>query len=242
MLDAAAAEDERRTLGWTSQRNSRVRDGIGRHVDEPNHAVDRQADRRVGQAPRHRPQIGRAFGLSFAAGQQGRGARPWPTRFAMSARTSTTAASCFNLAEGELCPICSDPRRDQTQLCVVEQPRDLMALEQAGVYRGLYHVLLGRIAPLDGIGPDQLTIDRLVERVREGGVREIIMATNPTVEGDGTALVHLELAGRVSGAASRGWPAASPPAASWNTRTKKSWPTPSPAGNDFRSAHDSLDH
>jgi recombination protein RecR len=95
---------------------------------------------------------------------------------------------CFNLAEGELCPICSDARRDHQQLCVVEQPRDLMALEQAGVYRGLYHVLLGRIAPLDGIGPDQLTINRLVDRVRTGGIREIIMATNPTVEGDGTAL------------------------------------------------------
>ena len=96
--------------------------------------------------------------------------------------------SCFNLAEGDLCPICSDPKRDSAQLCVVEQPRDLMALEQAGVYRGMYHVLLGRIAPLDGVGPDQLTIDRLVERVRQGCVREIIMATNPTVEGDGTAL------------------------------------------------------
>jgi recombination protein RecR len=96
--------------------------------------------------------------------------------------------ACYNLAEGELCSICSDPRRDRTQLCVVEQPRDLMALEQSSVYRGLYHVLLGRIAPLDGVGPDQLTIDRLVERVREGGVREIIMATNPTVEGNGTAL------------------------------------------------------
>jgi recombination protein RecR len=96
--------------------------------------------------------------------------------------------SCFNLAEGELCAICGDPKRDQSQLCVVEQPRDLMALEQAGVYRGLYHVLLGRIAPLDGVGPDQLTIDRLIDRVREGGVKEIIMATNPTVEGDGTAL------------------------------------------------------
>jgi len=95
---------------------------------------------------------------------------------------------CYNLAEGELCPICSDARRDHHQLCVVEQPRDLMALEQAGVYRGLYHVLLGRIAPLDGIGPDQLTINRLVDRVRTGGIREIIMATNPTVEGDGTAL------------------------------------------------------
>jgi recombination protein RecR len=96
--------------------------------------------------------------------------------------------ACFNLAEGELCTICSDPKREATQICVVEQPRDLMALEQAGVYRGLYHVLLGRIAPLDGVGPDQLTIDRLIERVRAGGVKEIIMATNPTVEGDGTAL------------------------------------------------------
>ena len=92
------------------------------------------------------------------------------------------------LAEGERCAICSDPKRDQTQLCVVEQPRDLMALEQAATYRGRYHVLLGRIAPLDGVGPDQLTIDKLVERVRAGGVSEVIMATNPTVEGDGTAL------------------------------------------------------
>ena len=95
---------------------------------------------------------------------------------------------CYNLAEGELCAICSDPRRDQTQLCIVEQPRDLMALEQSGVFRGLYHVLLGRIAPLDGIGPEQLTIEALVERIRRGTIREIIMATNPTVEGDGTAL------------------------------------------------------
>jgi recombination protein RecR len=95
---------------------------------------------------------------------------------------------CFNLAEGELCSVCSDPKRDRTQLCIVEQPRDLMALEQAGIYRGLYHVLLGRIAPLEGVGPDQLTIDPLVDRVRQGEFREVIMATNPTVEGDGTAL------------------------------------------------------
>ncbi len=95
---------------------------------------------------------------------------------------------CFNLAEGELCAVCSDPRRDRTQLCLVEQPRDLIALEQAGIYRGLYHVLLGRIAPLEGVGPDQLTIDQLVARVRPGEFREVIMATNPTVEGDGTAL------------------------------------------------------
>lgn len=95
---------------------------------------------------------------------------------------------CFNLAEGEECSICRDPKRERNVLCVVEQPRDLMALEQSGVYRGLYHVLLGRIAPLEGIGPEQLTIDALVDRVRAGGFTEIIMATNPTVEGDGTSL------------------------------------------------------
>ncbi len=95
---------------------------------------------------------------------------------------------CYNLAESEECEICRDPRREQDLLCVVEQPRDLMALEQAGTYHGLYHVLLGRIAPLDGIGVEQLTIDALVERVRGGAFKEVIMATNPTVEGDGTAL------------------------------------------------------
>lgn len=95
---------------------------------------------------------------------------------------------CFNLAESEMCNICRDPGRDQATLCVVQQPRDLMALEQAGTFRGLYHVLLGRIAPLENIGPDQLTIDHLVQRVADGNFREIIMATNPTVEGDGTAL------------------------------------------------------
>ncbi|MCC9641419.1 recombination mediator RecR [Rhodopirellula sp. JC740] len=95
---------------------------------------------------------------------------------------------CFNLSETELCRICSDPKRDATRLCVVEQPRDLLSLDASGVYTGLYHVLLGRIAPLDGITPDQLTIDSLVERVRTGNFSEIIMATNPTVEGDGTSL------------------------------------------------------
>jgi recombination protein RecR len=95
---------------------------------------------------------------------------------------------CFNLAENELCSICSDPKRDDSLLCVIEQPRDLMSLEQAGVFRGLYHVLLGRIAPLDGVGPEHLMIEPLVERVRTGHFREVVLATNPTVEGDGTAL------------------------------------------------------
>ncbi|MBC20365.1 MAG: recombination protein RecR [Planctomycetaceae bacterium] len=96
--------------------------------------------------------------------------------------------TCFNLTEGERCGICRDIKRDTTRILVVEQPRDLMALETAGTYRGLYHVLLGRLAPLEGIGPEQLTIESLCRRVREGGIEEIIMGTNPTLEGDGTAL------------------------------------------------------
>ena len=95
---------------------------------------------------------------------------------------------CFNLTEGELCHLCADPRRDASLICVVEQPRDLTALERAGTYRGLYHVLQGRLAPLDNVGPEQLTIDALLRRVQQGGVQEVIMATNPTLEGDGTAL------------------------------------------------------
>ena len=95
---------------------------------------------------------------------------------------------CFNLSEQETCLVCNDVRRDQHTLCVVEQPRDLMSLEDAGVYNGLYHVLLGRIAPLEGIGPEHLTINALIDRVRNSEIKEIIMATNPTVEGDGTAL------------------------------------------------------
>ncbi|MHB1037243.1 MAG: recombination mediator RecR [Pirellulales bacterium] len=96
--------------------------------------------------------------------------------------------TCWNLAEADECAICRDPRRDHTVLCVVEQARDLMALEQSGTYHGLYHVLLGKIAPLEGTGPEQLTIDALVDRVRQGGFKEVIMGTNPTLEGDGTAL------------------------------------------------------
>ena len=96
--------------------------------------------------------------------------------------------TCCNLSEQEECAICRDPKRDRSLLCVVEQPRDLIALEQPGTYRGLYHVLLGRIAPLDGIGPEQLTIDPLVKRLRGGTFKELIMGTNPTLEGDGTAL------------------------------------------------------
>ena len=97
--------------------------------------------------------------------------------------------TCFNLAEGEQCDICADSRRDQTVLCVVEQVRDLLALEQAGNFRGLYHGLQGRVAPLEGKGIDGLTLDALAARVSQGQFREVILGTTPNVEGDATALV-----------------------------------------------------
>ena len=95
---------------------------------------------------------------------------------------------CFNLTEADPCGICADPARDPGLVCVVEQPKDLLALESAGMYKGVYHVLLGRISPLEGIEPGDLTIDALLDRIGNGSVREIIMGTNPTLEGDGTAL------------------------------------------------------
>ena len=104
--------------------------------------------------------------------------------------------TCFNLSENEECGICKDPRRDQTILCVVEQVRDLLAIEQAGSFRGLYHVLQGRLSPLDGIGPEKLSINTLVARINEGVIREVIMGTTPNVEGDGTALA---IAARLAG-------------------------------------------
>jgi recombination protein RecR len=95
---------------------------------------------------------------------------------------------CCNLSEEPLCPICSDTRRDQSILCVAEQPKDVINLEKTGICKWVYHVLGGHIAPLEGVEPSDLTIDRLVERVRSGQIREVVMATNPTLEGDGTAL------------------------------------------------------
>jgi len=98
---------------------------------------------------------------------------------------------CYNLAEADLCAICSDPQRDQATIAVVEQPKDLLSLEATGAFGGVYHVLLGHIAPLEGVEADDLTISALVARVKRGGVGEIILATNPTVAGDGTAL-HIQ--------------------------------------------------
>jgi recombination protein RecR len=95
---------------------------------------------------------------------------------------------CFNLTEDAVCSICRDPRRDAALLCVVEEPSDIGAIERAGEFRGTYHVLGGRLAPLDGVGPDDLTVAALVDRVATGDIREVIVATNPSLEGDATAV------------------------------------------------------
>jgi recombination protein RecR len=95
---------------------------------------------------------------------------------------------CGNLTEADPCAICADPRRDQGMVCVVEEASDVLAIERAGEYRGVYHVLGGRLSPLDGVGPEQLNITALIRRVENGGhVREVILATNPSVEGEATA-------------------------------------------------------
>ncbi|MBS0170544.1 MAG: recombination protein RecR [Nitrospira sp.] len=95
---------------------------------------------------------------------------------------------CRNIAEGELCEFCRDPKRDRSKILVVEEPSTLYAVERAGGYRGLYHVLLGVLSPLDGVGPADIRAEELLERVKAGGVEEVIVATNPTIEGEATAI------------------------------------------------------
>lgn len=96
--------------------------------------------------------------------------------------------SCFNLSDAELCTICSDPRRDPTLLCVVEEPANLMTLERTGAYQGLYHVLGGALSPLRDIGPEQLHVREMMQRIAASEFKEIILATNPNVEGEATAV------------------------------------------------------
>ncbi|MCF7940250.1 MAG: recombination mediator RecR [Spirochaetia bacterium] len=107
---------------------------------------------------------------------------------------------CGSFTEGQICDVCQDPHRDHTLICVVEQPQDVFTIEASGVYNGYYHVLHGAISPLDGIGPDQLTIGQLIERITTGDFSEVILAMNPTEEGDTTAMyiTHLLRSSRVT--------------------------------------------
>jgi recombination protein RecR len=100
---------------------------------------------------------------------------------------------CFNVTDEDPCRICADSRRDPALLCVVEEPNDLLAMERTGEYRGRYHVLLGALSPLDGIGPDELKVRELLRRLEADQVREVILATNPNVEGDATAIYLAKL-------------------------------------------------
>jgi len=100
---------------------------------------------------------------------------------------------CRNIAEGELCEFCLDPKRDQTKILVVEEPSTLYAIERTGGFRGLYHVLLGSLSPLDGIGPSDIRAQDLVDRLKDGGVQEVILATSPTIEGEATAIYLTKL-------------------------------------------------
>ena len=103
-------------------------------------------------------------------------------------KNTRQCAVCCNLAEGELCKICFDANRDRSIICIVEQSKDIISLEKTGLCKWVYHVLGGHIAPLEGVEPSDLTIDHLLKRIRTGHVKEVIMATNPNIEGDGTSL------------------------------------------------------
>lgn len=103
-------------------------------------------------------------------------------------KNTRSCSRCANVTESDPCALCTDPRRDQASVCVVEQPRDVVAVEEAGAWGGLYHVLGGRVSPLDGVSSEDLTIGRLVARVRDEKIREVVLATSPDMEGDGTAL------------------------------------------------------
>jgi recombination protein RecR len=100
----------------------------------------------------------------------------------------TFCPRCYNVAEGDECGLCSDPRRDATVVCVVEEPRDIVAVEKTGEFRGRYHVLQGAISPIEGVGPDQLRVKELLARLEPEGVTEVILCTNPNIEGEATAM------------------------------------------------------
>jgi len=100
---------------------------------------------------------------------------------------------CFNMTEGDLCEICANPRRNRALICVVEEPKDIWAIEKSGSYDGVYHVLMGALSPLDGVGPENLRVRELLGRIEGGGIEELIIATDPNVEGDATALYIAKL-------------------------------------------------
>ena len=154
----------------------------------------RVADERRDEAPRHPLEAHRGadvLGVARDAGHRVVDAEE-ALRLAEAIQAVKDGLSfcrqCRNIAEGELCEFCRDSKRDRSKILVVEEPSTLYAIERAGGYRGLYHVLLGVLSPLDGVGPSDIRAEELLERVKAGGVEEVIVATNPTIEGEATAI------------------------------------------------------
>lgn len=142
--------------------------------------------------------------MAFHLLQQGRpAARQLAQALTQALERVGRCSRCRMLTEGPLCPICAQPQRDAALLCIVESPADVVAIEQSGSYRGRYFVLMGHLSPLDGIGPEELGIQELETQLQEGSVREVILATNPTVEGEATAHFLSELVRAHGIAASR---------------------------------------
>ncbi|MGQ0836933.1 MAG: recombination mediator RecR [Gammaproteobacteria bacterium] len=161
---------------------------------------------RLIEALRSLPGVGpkTAQRMAFHLLQEGRaGAQALAATLATALQTVGRCRRCRMLTEGELCAICAAPQRDATLLCVVESPADVVAVEQSGSFRGCYFVLMGHLSPLDGIGPEQLGVRDLESRLAEGQIRELIVATNPTVEGEATAHFLSEIAARRGVRASR---------------------------------------
>lgn len=170
-----------------------VRDALGPYRTGYPAAVERLIDELAGL-----PGVGRRsaerLALFLVKSEQSK-AQALATAIAQVKATVRNCAVCYHLTEDRVCKVCADENRDRSLIMVVEQPRDLLALEAAGVFKGVYHVLLGRISPLDGVGPTDLTIPALLDRARSPQenfngvrVREIVLGLNPTLEGDGTAL------------------------------------------------------
>ncbi len=146
-------------------------------------ALIRELSRLPGIGPKSASRL--AFHLIKASPEDAAGL----ARAIVECKSSITACTvCGAIAEGGLCPVCAEATRDQSVICVVENPRDVLTIERTGEFQGLYHVLGGVISPLDGIGPDELSVRGLVDRCTKGAVRELIIATNPTIEGDATGL------------------------------------------------------
>ena len=127
--------------------------------------------------------------------------------------------TCCNVSQDDLCRICRDARRDPSVLCVVEESKDVVAIERTREFNGRYHVLGGAISPIDGIGPDQLRIRELMVRLADGAITEVILATDPNLEGEATATYLTRMLGE-SGCGSPDWPVVSRSAATWSTPTR----------------------